>query len=268
MKITKLAALMIIPFTLIGCKNKNEEKTRENDTPPSDFDPSILVENVEEKDFKKIPGYISSKMTSYSSYKSVTTGETVSTLIIKITQTINATAIKGEYSYLKNQSTGYLNTVHEAYYHSSKALYRDSSDADFSLSSMDEYLNNYGTDPFGASIEGYSVNEDCIKSVEKISSENSEYVFKVVFDNEKSTNNVKIRMKKEGGLNDYPTFSLIEMKLVVNNDFTLKSIDLHSKYVAKKGFNANCEQTYKVEFSNYNENNDVPNLESVKDLFN
>ena len=101
-----------------------------------------------------------------------------------------------------------------------------------------------------------------------MSKENTTYVFKVVFDNDKATNNVKIQMKKFGGLGDYPSFSLIEMDLTINGDFTLQKIDLRSKYKAKKVVTTDCEQNYTVTYSNYNENIDVPNLDSVKPLFN
>ena len=264
-KIKHSLILSVISLTLVGCNNK-ENKTREQDV-PQDVDPSIKVENIEEKDYKKIPSYISSKMNSYSSYKSVTEGETVTTFIIQVTQSINATAIKGGYSYLKNESHGsFVNTIHEAYYHSSNTIYKDSDSGDFSSSSLDEYLNNYGTYPFDSSIEGYLVNEQYVESVTKVSSENSDYIFKVVLNSETSTNNVKIQMKKFGGLDDYPTISLIEMNLLISNDFTLKRIDLHSKYKAKKGVSTNCEQNYTVNFFNYNENIEIPNLDSVKDL--
>ena len=58
------------------------------------------------------------------------------------------------------------------------------------------------------------------------------------------------------------------MSLVISNDFTLSNIYLHSKYEAKKVLKTNCEQSYGVTFSNYNEAIEVPNLESVKGLFN
>ena len=75
-------------------------------------------------------------------------------------------------------------------------------------------------------------------------------------------------MKKSGGLDDYPTFSLIEMNLKIYSDFTLVSIELHSEYKAKKLINTDCKQNYTVTFSNYGENIEVPNLDSVKNLFN
>ena len=263
----KLVILMLIPFTLMGCKKK-DDKTRESDE-PVDVDPSLTVDDIEEKDYKKIPSYIAAKLGSYSSYKSVTSGETVSSGLIKVTQSIDVTCIKSEFSYTKNEShSSIVNTVHEAYYHDSKAVYRDKDSGDYSVSSLESYLSTYGSYPFDNSIEGYSLKEDAIKSVVKEETQNNNIVFKAVFDEDKSTNNVKIQMKKFGGLDDYPSFSLIEMTFEIDNDFTLHKISLHSKYKAKKVLNTDCEQSYVVTFTNYNENIDVPNLDSVRNLFN
>ncbi len=58
------------------------------------------------------------------------------------------------------------------------------------------------------------------------------------------------------------------MTLTFGEDFTLSTIALHSKYKAKKFLTTDCEQNYLVTYSNYNENIEVPNLDSVKNLFN
>ena len=261
-----LIPLLLIPFTLMGCK-KEEDKTREDETPVI-VDPSTPIDDVKEEDYKKIPSYIYSKMNEYHSYKAVTKGETVSSSIIKVTQSIDVITIKSEYSYMKNEShSSLVNTVHEAYYKESKVVYRNKDQGDYSTSSLDEYLKTYGTYPFDAAIEGYSISEEAIVSVTKVSQEEDNYLFKAVFDNEKATNNVKVQMKKFGGLDNYPTFSLIEMDFTFKSDFTLVKIDLHSKYNAKKIMSTNCEQTYTVSYSNYNEDIEVPNLDSIKPLF-
>lgn len=258
----KLLVLFLVPFTLMGCKKK-DSKQRENDDPIS-VDTGVTVDQIEESEYKTILSYIAAKLGSYTSYKSVTEGKTVSAGFIEVK--INTLNIKSEYSYTKNESKGLVSSVHEAYYHASKAAYRDNDSGDFSVSSIDDYLNVYGTYPFENSLEGYSIKEDAIKSVTKEVVENDKYTFRVEFDPEKSTNNVKIQMKKIGGLGDYPTFESIEMRFIINNDFTLNTIDLHSKYKAKKGFETKCEQTYRVTFTNYNEQIDVPNLNSIKNL--
>ena len=268
MKLGKLLLISLLPLALAGCKNK-DDKERQTDEPVV-VDPDQTVESIEEKDHKLIPSYVVNRLNEYTSYKSVTTGSTISSGVIKVTQTIDVTSIKSEYSYTKNEShSSIVNTVHEAYFHDSKSVYRDKDSGNFSTSSLDDYLSIYGSYAFSNSLEGYSVKEDAIVSVTKLNNdENGKYVFFVVFDNEKATDNVKIQMKKIGGLDDYPTFKLIEMTVVISNDFTLSNIFLHSKYNAKKVLKTECEQSYKVSFSNYNEEIDVPNLDLVKDLFN
>ena len=266
--------LSLIPFSIFNC-DKNEVKednqiVRE-ETPSIEVDELPVVEidednEIEEKDYKKIPSYIYLKLASFSSYKAVTKGKTNAFIV---TQNIDALVIKGEYSYLRNDShSSLVNTTHEAYYHEKEALYRDSESGEYTLSDISSYLNIYGTYPFDTSLEGYLISEEHIKSVTKISHENSTYTFNVVFDEVTSTNNVKIQMKKFGGLSDYPTFSLIEMNLTFKEDFTLESLSLHSKYKAKTGLiTANCEQNYVVSYSNYNEYIEIANLETIKPLF-
>lgn len=262
----KLVVLSLIPFSLLGCKKK-DNKQRESDEPIVVDDKT--VEDLEENDYKLVPSYIVSKLNKKTSYMSVTEGETISTGLIKVTQSIHTTSIKSEYSYTKNEShSSLVNSVHESYYHDTRAAYRDKSSGDYTVSSLDDYLSIYGTYPFANAIEGYSVKEEAIKSVTKENSENNIIVFKAVFDEEKSTNNVKIQMKKIGGLDDYPVFSLIEMTYEIDNDFTIHSISLHSKYSAKKILNTECEQSYNVTFTKYGESIEIPGLDSAKNLFN
>ena len=264
--IKKFVVLSLIPFTLLGCKNK-DNKQREGDESIV-IDPTKTVEDFSESEYNQIPSYVAWKLGTYTKYKSVTKGSTISSGLIKVTQSIDTTSIKSEYSYTKNEShSSLVNSIHEAYYHDSKAVYREKDSGDFSVSSLDDYLSMFGTYPFSNSLEGYSIKLDAIKSVTK-SEEQDKHVFMVVFDEEKATNNVKIQMKKIGGLDDYPSFSLIEMTLVISSDFTLSSIFLHSKYKAKMVLSTNCEQSYNVTFTNYNEDVEIPNLESVKPLFN
>lgn len=269
MKMNKrnIVIFLMIPFTLMGC-NKKDTQTRESEA-PTEVDITTPIDEVKEEDYKKIPSYIYSKLNEYNSFKAVTSGQTISNSIIKVTQSINSVVIKSDYGYIKNEShSNLVNTVHEAYYKDDKTVYRDGDSGDFNSSSLDAYLNIYGTYPFDAAIEGYLISEDCLVSVTKVSQEGSTYVFKAIFDNEKSTNNVKIQMKKMGSLDELPSFDLIEMNFTISSDFTLQKIDLHSKYKAKKVLKTDCEQTYTVAYSNYNENIEVPNLDSVKDLFN
>ena len=94
------------------------------------------------------------KNNSYRTYKAITKGSTKATVwFIETTQTIDVTLIKNEYSYLKNEShSSLVNTVHEAYFHSGKALYRDDSFGGFILSELSTYLDAYGVYPFDPAV--------------------------------------------------------------------------------------------------------------------
>ncbi len=61
------------------------------------------------------------------------------------------------------------------------------------------------------------------------------------------------------------------MTITVQDDFTPISIDFTSHYSAKKQvifeMNVECDQNYKVTFSKFNEEIEIPNLDQVKDKF-
>ena len=209
-------------------------------------------------------------MSQYNSYQAVTAGETVSSfLIFNVTQKIEVTVIKDkDYSYMMNKSTSDMyKSSHESYYHNKETLAEDDGATDFVLRSLSDYLNEYGTCPFDNALEGYTLNDESIVKVEKLESD-TDYKFKVTFDKDKSTNNVKIQMKKFGKLDDYPKFEKdTEMTITLKNDFTPISLVLHSEYKAKKAVDVPCVQDYTVTYSKFNETVEIPKLDEMKDKF-
>ena len=212
------------------------------------------------------------KLSNYTSYKSETHGSTkakVSILGIPIEteQSIDVEVVKGEYSYLKNEShSSLVNTVHTAYFHDKDVVSNNGNG--YSKTTLSEYLNTYGTYPFDNAIEGYTISENSITSIENISEQGAEnYKFKIVFNTENCTNNVKIQMREFGGLDDYPVINKVEIVLTVQNNFTPISLDLESDYVAKKGMESSCHQAYTVTFSNFNEAIECPGLSDAIEQF-
>ena len=227
-----------------------------------------MVSDLPDSEIRDFPSHYLKKLSSFSSYKSVTSGKTAaSILFINYDQTIDVTLIKSDYSYLKNEShSSLVNTVHECYYHEEKALYRDSTDGEFALSDLNAYLDVYGVYPFDNAIEGYNVYGDSLLEVSKAKS-GENYVFTLKVDPVKATTNVRIQMKKFGSLDDYPSFKEITMDVMVKEDYTPVSIHLDSKYNAKKMVDTECHQTYDVTFSDFDQTIEVPNLEMAKSKF-
>ena len=207
------------------------------------------------------------KLSSFTSYQSVTKGSTKSkAFIIETTQSIDVTSIKGEYNYLKNESHGAVDTVHEAYFHDGNALVQNKDEAAFSKLSMKEYLDTYGVDPHGHNIEGYSIAEGAITSISK--EEGEGYAYTLAFDVEKATTNVRIQMKTFGHLDDYPSFSSIHITIAVKEDFTPITYTVKASYKAKLFMESDCDQEYTVTFSQFDEKIEVPNLETIKSNYN
>ena len=228
--------------------------------------PAVTVSSLTPEQYSLLPGYYVDKVQSLSTFKAVTVGKTVATWwFINYDQSIDVTLIKSEYSYLKNESHSTLvNTVHEAYFHQEETLSRDGENGDFVKHSLEEYLATYGVNPLGRCIEGYRIDDGAITNVEKLESE-GDAKFKLTFDTEKATPDVKVQMKKFGGLSEDPAFSSVEITLTLLDDFTPVSIDLEAKYKAKTSIiETDCTQTYTVTFSEIGESVEVPNLEEVR----
>lgn len=266
-----------------GCSNGNISKiSREDDNdltliikPNSDEDINSWMRSIEEKnagdlseeEYQYFPFYFLNRLSKYSTYQSETSGNTQATVLgVTTTQTISAKAIKSEYSYMKNEShSNIVNLVHEAYFHSQEVIYRNNGDK-YTLSELSDYLDTFGVNPFGSTIEGYSVSQGAINSISREKYDNY-YVFNLDFNVDTATNNVKIQMKKFGSLDNYPTFKLINVAVMVQDDFTPVKIELNSKYKVKKIVDSNCTQKYTVIYSHFNEDIKIPNLDKIKPQF-
>ena len=274
-------------FLLCGCGGGSGETLTRREIPTSTVEPTVapaqsgdtnisqtntggatqkdvLVSEV--KDLNTIPSLFVKKLASFKSYKAVTKGKTTaSVLFINTDQSIEVTTIKGDYSYMKNEShSSLVNTSHEVYYHNNNAYYSDNS-GEFKRSTLSEYLGIYGVYPFEQAIEGYSIDADCITKVEKKDVVDGTYTFKLTFDPEKATNNVRIQMKQFGGLDGYPKFEMIEINISIRDDFTPVKLELESRYSASKMVSTSCHQQYSVTYSGFNESIEIPNLAKAKE---
>ena len=274
--------ILLTPLMLSACTGgSSSSRSREDDSSStssisssstSEDSSSVVVEplisDLSENEYNKIPENYLNKLRKYNTYKSVTTGETVShVMFFDVTQKIDVTVIKSEYSYMTNASDSSMySSYHEAYYHNDKAAYKNKGDDNYTVSSLTDYLNKYGIYPFEHSIEGYKISGDAITSITKEGQEGDTYKFKIVFDKDKATNNVSIQMKEFGELDDYPVFDDIAITMTLKNDYTPIKLELESHYDAKKMVGTSCHQTYTVTFSDFNADIAVPNLEAIKAL--
>lgn len=273
MKKCKLLTLFCVPFLLAGCGSNNVNPPVDPGDDGGTVEPTIptkTVSELSESEYKNVPLYYLSKLSTYKSYKAVTKGSTVAhVLFIKVTQSIDVTTIKGEdYSYMKNEShSSQIDTSHEAWYHQDKAVYKDNGEESYHLITMTDYLTKYGTEPFEIAMEGYRIDDKSIKAVTKLESETN-YKFKVEFNVEEASKYVKVQMKQFGGLDEYPSIASVEMTITLQNDFTPLSLELTSYYSAKKIASTDCTQNYTVIYSDYNQTIEIPGLNEAKPHFN
>lgn len=264
MKNRSLPLFILAATCLSGCQT--QQSSREDNIKPSDVDINS-VDDINDSNINSFASAFFYKLKSYSSYKAVTEGSTHATgFLVDVTQTISATVIKGEYSYLSNEShSTMVNTSHVAYYKDNKAVYNDNG-ASYETSSIEDYLAKYGTYPFDNSIEGYLLNDGVIVTRE---TSDTDYRFKVKFDKDKCTTNVKIQMRQFGGLDSDPVFTKDTVMLItVKQDLTPVTLELSSYYSATKIIETNCHQNYVVTYSNFDEIIQIPNLDEVTSYFN
>lgn len=244
------------------------QETSSSEPEPSSSESSSVdtVDDLADDLSDFIPKYMK-KMASLSSYKAVTSGSTkAKILFIETTQTIDVTSIKSDYCYLKNESHGAVDSVHEAYFHKNATVVKNQGESDFKELTRDQYLDSYGVDPYGYNIEGYSIRSEAVTSISKAEGEG--HAFKLCFDPDKATNNVRIQMKAFGGLDDYPAFSKIEVTLHVAYDFAPIKYEVLAEYKAKRfGMETDCHQEYTVTFSSLNETIEIPGLAEVRGEF-
>lgn len=260
MKKISVTLLILFSVVLTGCNSPKREREEQI----IDFDPGSSDTHTD----SDLPKLFLSKLNSFSSYKAVTSGQTITNFLgVKINQTIDVTVIKSNYSYMLNEShSSMYSTVHTAYFYKQKVAFKNNK-GDYQSSSLNDYLSIYGTFPFDAAIEGYSISSGCLVNATK-DVVNDNYKITLEFDKDASTNNVKIQMKKFGGLGDYPKFKEnTVMEIIVKEDYTPVSLTLKAHYSAKKVIETDCKQEYTVTYSDFNEEIEVPNLNNVKQYF-
>lgn len=217
--------VILLSLFLLSCKKKEalEKEEEQSYDYTSLKDEDFIVSNFT---LEEIPFVFMERVERLSSYTKELKGETVAKKVIKYTQEIESTFSKDEMHIVTISNSFLVKDYHEAYFGGDLVRYREDSSSEFIESRMDEYLNIFGTLPYGYSIEGFVLSKESILSIEM----KEINTYHLVLDNVIGTNNVKIQMKKHGGLNDYPSFTLIEIDLVIEDDFSPVKIILHLEY--------------------------------------
>ena len=218
-------------------------------------------------DINQIPTKFVDKLVALTSYKAVTAGQTVSNVFgLEVVQAIDCVLIKdGEKSYFNTKSESSLvKTSLISYFFNGNVNYKYK-DADYTKADLITYLNKFGVYPVGRFIEGFKVSAETVRSVEKVASETN-YCFKITFDNDNSADAVKVQAKEFGGLNDYPTFSLIELTVTMDNCFSPIKVELTTEYKAKLIIETECKQHYVVNYTDVNGTVTIPDEQNFDNL--
>lgn len=226
-KLLCILIMALVCMMMVSCKKKEVDKLSNTELDKDDL--GSYVYDVNKCELNDIPLVFISKLNTIDSYVKKTIGETIGKTIIKYTQTIDGTFTKTkDESHLLNLSGSLLvKLYHEAYY-GDNIKYREKEKNDFTVATRNEYLEKFGLIPDDNNLEGFVISKDNIISVEKLEVEGC--VYKVTLNGEIGGNNLKIQMKEFGSLSDYPVFSLVEITLYIEDDFTPIKVDFYSEY--------------------------------------
>ena len=112
---------------------------------------------------------------------------------------------------------------------------------------------------------GYVFNDESVFHTEVVSDDSDSLAIKYTLDNVLATEIVKVDMKVNGGLSDYPTYKNIELTLVMKKDFTPISYVIDSVYDASRPVLGRSTVTQHGEciFSKVNQPVEIPNEASL-----
>ena len=261
-KIFTIILSLTIIISLFGCK-KSDITTTQDETvtflttkesprkydylKDSDFD-------IDKYDIYDIPLIYMEKIYRLKNYKRELTGSTVGKLLITYTQSIDEVFINtdNEKHIITNSKSSLVNVYVDAYFLTDRVKIKEKESDEYKEISYSEYEDKYIVFPFSATIENLELTKESIISIEKI--DDNSYKYHMVIDAESScSTKLKKQMKNVGGLKDYPTFTNIEITLLLNKDFSPIEVNFSSNYTVTKAIigKINCKQNYTVTYSYY-----------------
>lgn len=260
----KLLTLVVLPLSLFGCNQKKEEPITNTDESTIIKDAKSTDEYLKKEDYKSIAyAFIYNIKDGLKSYESETSG-TIKAKVAFIDYTIKYESViykKGSAFYSKDHSTSTFTNVNNEFYMANKDKILVSRD----LKKYDVYeLNEYKKVSYAPSqytIMGYVFNDQSILKSEVVSDQGDIVSIKYTLDNELATNIVKVDLKVNGDLLNYPVFKNIQLTLSMKRDFTPIGYSIDAVYDASKPIlgSSTVNQHGECKFSRVNEDITIPN---------
>lgn len=202
------------------------------------------------------------KLSEYQTYRLEGNGKSVANKgFIVYEQVTGGVGIKhGDEFYTSSTSDStFVHVMHEAFAKGDNVVYRKDGGA-MKNTEKSVYKSVYGVTP-DKLLSGQIFNDDTIKYAELVSSADGVYTYKVVLDGNAANAVLSYQMKEFGGLSGLPTFTGDTIfNLDIAEDFAPIRYSYTSKYKVSTSFlgEIDCEENYSVEFSGYNEENEIP----------
>ena len=184
--------------------------------------------------------------------------------IINYEQKVNSSIIKDNnlcYLYTDTSSL-FVNKTHTAYYENDNVKYKNKNDREFIDSSLDDYLNVYGTYPLDNSLMGFDIKKEHIISSKLVYTSTKQYLT-IVFNGNQAGEKVKIQTKEYGDLNSYPVFESTSFILELDYLLSPISITLDTSYEIDINVLGKimCKQHLVQTYSKINEKVNIPNID-------
>lgn len=265
---TKLTLLCLLPL-ISSCGSLSPKQ--EEEKPITDGSESTIIKSIDstdpyigKKDYKSLAyGFIYNIKEGLRSYESETKGSVkakVAFFDYDITYTTLITKSGSTFYSHEDSKSALFNLTNEFYSVDKEKILVSREEGKYDVYKMDEYHKaTYSPDQF--TIQGYVFNDESILKCDVISDKGEEVTIRYTLDNEAATNLVKVDMKNNGDLSNYPSFKKINITLSMKRDFTPLYYSIESIYDATKPFVGSSEatQTAKCVFSNINEKVVIPN---------
>ncbi len=277
---TKIISLLGILscFTFAGCRLKNPNKEVYHD-------PNGIIDTYLERDnTKTIADYspneilyiVNSEFASHSSYYTESSGNVNAKKgLISYNQEMASKRWKSNDNFLLEtiSSSSLVKVGDQAFFKGDNILLRKASKVSMSNStwenktssiSLDNYKKKYGESP--KSFTHYVLNDKSIVSSSLKSQDETKYVYEYQLDKIKSVPKYQIKMKTNGDLADYPTFTKIVLTLTINLDLQPVELVINEEYsmnktVAGSNLNLNCTSKIVEKYQKLNETVEVPYLD-------
>ena len=271
----KVFIFLTIIFLMISCDSTEDDVNNDNKEIIITDGESTVINNPSENDKPNSTTPNDSlfimigKIMNYNSYQVDVNGKVEAKKgFIKNNQDLTNLIIKnGKDNYYYSLSNSIIKSEHTAFFRDNKVVYKMNNE-DNNFVNLNEYIERFKVIPM-KNVFGYILNNESILSSSLIDNQDGLYHLKYVLDPVKAMTLIVKQTKEFGDLKELPKFNSVEIIVAMKEDYTPVSISTVSSYDISISIlgDFHCVQSVKYEYSKFNEEIDIPNIEEYNELY-